>query len=307
MAAITQAEFAKTVQDPLRRGIIETTFEDEPIFGLVPFRTINGLALPYNQEESLPAVNFRNLNEAFTQTAGVVNRKVETLKPFGGESDTDIVLVDAYGQEERTGRDRMFSKAMSVKFVQTMLYGNSPASRAGTAFDDVKGFDGIEARVTTGQTIDALGTGASDGSSVFAIRFGDGLVQGIQTPSGIAVKDMGEIEASPTLRTRIQHVAGLAIFHGKAVAWIKDIRAASEVLTRSMMDDMLDLITGRASVILMTKRSRKQLKDDLFAGGGPGSGAGLSMALSALGFPVETYAGIPVFVSDAMIDTETMP
>lgn len=305
MPAITQAEFAKTVQDPLRRGIIETTFLDEPVFGLVPFRTIPGLALPYNQEESLPGVSFRNINEEFTTTSGVVNRKIETVKPFGGLSDTDIVLVDAYGNEERTSRDSMFAKAMSVKYVQTMLYGNSGARNP--SFTDVKGFDGIEARITAAQTIDGLGTGASDGSSVFAIRFGDGFVQGLQTPSGIDVVDKGEIDNGIHLRTKIQHVAGLAIFHGQAVGWIKDLRAAGQVLVRTMMDDLVDLIVGRPDVILMTKRSRRQLKDSVWAAGGPGAGAGLSVAMTELGFAVETWAGIPIFVSDAMLDTETMP
>lgn len=305
MAAITLAEFAKTVQDPLRRGIIETTYQDEPVFGLVPFRTVPGLALPYNQEETLPGVSFRNINEEFSTTAGVVNRKIETLKPFGGLSDTDIILVDAYGQAERTGRDRMFAKAMSVKYVQTMLYGNSGARNP--SFTDVKGFDGIEARITSAQTIDGLGTGTSTGSSVFAIRFGDGYVQGLQTPSGVDVVDKGEIDNGIHLRTKIQHVAGLAIFHGKAVGWIKDLAAATQVLTVGMMDDLIDLIVGKPDVILMTKRSRKQLKESAWGAGGPGDGAGLSVQMSALGFPVETWAGIPIFVSDAMIDTETMP
>jgi hypothetical protein len=44
MAAITLHEFAKTVEDPLRRGIIETLYEDEPIYGLFPFLSIAGLA-----------------------------------------------------------------------------------------------------------------------------------------------------------------------------------------------------------------------------------------------------------------------
>jgi len=123
--AITLAEYAKTVEDPLRRGIIQTSFEDEPIYGLTPFRSIAGLALPYNQEVSLPGVSFRNINEAFTQTSGVVNRLVEVVKPFGGESDVDTLLVDAYGREERTSRDGMFSKNMAVTYVRTMLYGNS--------------------------------------------------------------------------------------------------------------------------------------------------------------------------------------
>lgn len=305
MAAITQAEFAKTVQDPLRRGIIETSFEEEPVYGIVPFQTIKGLALPYNQESSLPGVAFRNINEAFTTTAGVINRLVETVKPFGGMSDTDIVLVDGYGSDQRTSRDKLFAKAMSVKYVQTMCYGNSPASRAGTDFDDVSGFDGIQTRVTAAQTIDALGSAGADGSSVFAIRFGDGYAQGLQTPSGVAVKDKGELENGIHLRTVIQHVAGFAIFHGKAIGWIKNLRAATQVLTRVMMDDLGDLIVGKPDAYLMTKRSRAQLKTSVWGAGGPGAGAGLNVMMDQLGNMVESWGGVPIYVSDAMINTET--
>ena len=300
MPAITLAEYAKTVEDPLRRGIIETLYEDEPAYGLVPFRSINGLALPYNQEESLPGVSFRNLNEAFTQTSGVVNRKIEVVKAFGGESDVDTVLVDAYGREERTGRDRMFAKAMSVKFLQTMLYGNSGIRNP--AYNDTKGFDGIEARVTAGQTVDAAGTGASDGSSVFAIRFGDGYCQGLQTPSGVSVKDLGELESAPAFRMRIQHVAGLAVFHGRSIGWIKDLRAAGQVLTALMMDELVDKISGTPSMLLMSKRSRRQLKTNAYS-----LGIALGVGLNAMGMPVETWGGVPIYVSDAVIDTETMP
>lgn len=306
MAAITQAEFAKTVQDPFRRGIIETSYEDEPVFGLVPFQSIAGLAYPYNQEESLPAVAFRNINEAYSQTTGVVNRRVETLKPFGGESDTDKVLVDAYGMGERTTRDARFAKAMALKYVQTMLYGNSGARTAGV-FDDVKGFDGILTRITAAQTIDGLGTGASDGSSVFAIRMGDGYCSGLQTPNGFEAEDLGILESKPAFRMRTEHTAGFAIYHGKAVGWIKDLAPSSTVLTRSMMDQLQDLIVGRPSFYLMSKRSRRQLKDSVWAAGGPGAGAGLSVRMDELGNMVETWGGVPIYVSDAVVDTEVMP
>ena len=300
MPAITLAEYSKTVQDPLRRGIIETTYEDEPVFGLVPFRSIAGLALPYNQEESLPGISFRNINESFTPTSGVVNRKVEVVKPFGGESDVDTVLVDAYGREERTGRDRMFAKAIAVKYVQTMLYGNSGIRNP--AYNDVKGFDGIETRVTVAQTVDALGTGASDGSSVFAIRFGDGYVQGLQTPAGVSVKDLGELESKPAFRMRIQHVAGLAVFHGRAIGWIKDLRASGQVLTTVFMNALRDKFVGKPDLYLMSRRSLTQLENSAHT-----LGVALGIRMSELGFPVETWGGVPIYTSDAVLDTETMP
>lgn len=305
MAAITLAEYAKTVTDPLRRGIIETSYEEEPLYGIVPFRNINGLALPYNQEESLPSVSFRNINEAFTTSHGVVNRKVEVVRPFGGDSDTDTVLVDAYGMQERTSKDRMFAKAMAVKYIQTMFYSNSGVRNP--SYVDTKAFDGIEARITAAQTVDCLGTGASDGSSVFALRFGDGYVQGLQTPSGLAVKDIGEMDSTPAYRTRIQHVAGLAIFHGRAVGWIKDIRAASQVLTVNFMNALRDKIVGTPDVYCMSRRSRNQLFEDSVKVGGSTGSVALGMTIDQLGRPVESWGGVPIYVSDAVLDTETMP
>lgn len=305
MAAITQHEYAKTVKDPYRRGIILTSYSEEPVYGLIPFRPIAGLAYTYNQETALPAVSFRDINGTYSTTHGVVNQLVEVLKPFGGESDTDRALVRAYGKAERTSRDSMFAKAMAVKYVQTMLYGNSPAGRAGAAFTDPKSFDGIEARCTTGQVVDAGGTTGSDGSSVFAIKLGDGYCQGLQTPEGIDAEDLGILQTAPAYRARIEHIAGFGIFHGKAIGWINNIRAATTVLTRAMMDELQDKIIGKPSLYLMTKRSRRQLKDSAWGSGGPGSGAGLSIMMDDLGNPVESWGGVPIYVSDAMIDTET--
>jgi len=302
MAGYTHAEYAKTVDDPHRRGLIQTLYSEEPIMGLIPFRSVNGLAYSYNQEASLPGVAFRNLNEAYSQTTGVVNRLVETLKPYGGESDTDRVLVNAYGKGERTTRDSQFAKNMAVKFVQTMLYGNSPLSRAGTAFDDVKGFDGIEARVTTGQTVDALGTGASTGSSVFAIRLGDGYAEGLQVMP-LEVIDLGEISSGPYFRTRVEHVAGMGIFNGSSIAWLKDLAPATQTLTRTLMASLRDKIVGQPSLYMMTKRSRLQLENDYLTN----FGASIPMTVDALGNTVESFGGVPIYVSDAMIDTEVMP
>ena len=301
--AITLFEFMKTVDDPLRAGVIETLYTEEPIFQYIPFRDVAGLALPYNTEESLPSVAFRNLNEAFSVSHGVVQRNVEVMKPFGGDSDTDKVLVNAYGNAERVSRDRMFTKAMAVKYVQTFLYGNSPGSRAGTAFDDIKGFDGLQARMTSGQTIDAGGTTGTDGSSVFAIRFGDGFCQGLQTPEGLDARDLGEQDSGPWYRTRIDWTAGLGIFNGKSVGWIKDLNAsgAGLTLTTADMDELLDLIDGTPDVFIMSKRSRRQLKTSALA-----TGVALGVTLDQLGRPLETWGGVPILVSDAVIDTETV-
>jgi len=296
----TLVEFAKTVSDPVRKGIIETIYLEEPVYQYIPWRPVAGLALPYTSESALPAVGFRKLNEAFAESVGVLQRNVETLKPFGGDSDTDKVLVDAYGNQERAVRDQMFAKSMAIKFLAFLFYGNSPASRAGVAYDDIDGFDGLLTRIQAAQTIDGAATGKTDGSSVFAIRWGDGYVQGLHTPIGVDSRDLGEQDAKPVYRTRIDHTAGVAIYHGKAVAYIKDLAAAGTPLTYAMMNELRDLISGNPSMYIASKRSRRQLLTSALT-----VGVELGISLDRLGRPIETWGGIPFFTTDAVIDTET--
>lgn len=300
--AVTLIEFKKTVTDPMRSGIIETLYTEETFFQYIPFQPIPGLAYAYNKEQALPGIAFRAINGSYTATAPVVQKEVEALKPFGGESDTDIALVKAYGMQKRAERDALFAKAMSVKYLQFFLYGNSPASRAGAAYDDVNGFDGIQARLATGaQCLDGGGSSGSDGSSVFAIRFGEGYCTGLQTPDGVDSKDLGELESKPAYRTRIEHIAGVCIEHGKSVVWMKDLTAATNTLTCEKMDQIVDTCVGKPTLILMSKRSRRQLKADALT-----KGITLNVTLDNIGRPILAWDDVPVIVSDAVIDTETV-
>lgn len=301
--SMTLVEIKKSVTDPLRSGVIETLFTEEPVLQFVPFQTIAGLAYSYNTEQALPGIAFRKLNGSYPETTGVIQRQTEPLKPFGGDSDTDRAFIEAYGAAKRAQYDRMFVKAMGVDIVQRIFYGNSPASRAGTAYDDVDGIDGIQARLVDpgAQVIEGGGSSGSDGSSVFAIRFGDGFTTGLQTGSGVAVMDLGQLQSKPAFRTRVEHIAGFAIEHGQSVGWIKDLTAATTMLTTVLMDQLVDAISGDPTIIVMSKRSRRQLKADALT-----KGVMLMSTLDALGRPVLAWDQIPILVSDAIIDTETV-
>ena len=77
--AMTLIEAAKSVQDPKLSGYIETLYVEEPTLQYVPFRTVAGLSLSYNQEAELPNVGFRNINEAFAESTGVLQPAIEVL------------------------------------------------------------------------------------------------------------------------------------------------------------------------------------------------------------------------------------
>lgn len=67
---------------------------------------------------------------------------------------------------------------------------------------------------------------SSIASSIYVVGFGedetDGGVTGL-TNGGVQVKDLGEIDAKPVFRTRIEFFTGLALFSGKAAARLQGV------------------------------------------------------------------------------------
>lgn len=78
---------------------------------------------------------------------------------------------------------------------------------------------------------DELGaTGATaTATSIYVVAFGEGLVTGIQSGSGMMVRDLGELETTPAKRTRVEWDAGLVIEHGRAAARLYGISNAAVV------------------------------------------------------------------------------
>ncbi|MEV7358278.1 major capsid protein [Kitasatospora sp. NPDC091276] len=69
---------------------------------------------------------------------------------------------------------------------------------------------------------------ASDASSVYAVKFGQGegdrAVTGL-TNGGVQAYDLGELESKPSYRTRIEFYCGVAVFGGKAAARLNGVLA----------------------------------------------------------------------------------
>lgn len=67
---------------------------------------------------------------------------------------------------------------------------------------------------------EASDSGTATSCSIYVVSFGDGNLVGLQN-SGIEAYDLGEIDASPVYRTRIEWAAGIAMFGAKAAARLK--------------------------------------------------------------------------------------
>lgn len=306
--ALTLAQAALNSQNQLQRGVMETFVQESAVLDRIPLEPISGNAYAYNEEASLPGIEFRAVNAAYSESTGTINQKTETLVILGGDADVDTFLVATRGNlnDLRAQQTRLKVKAASHKYQDAFINGDVAV--------DANSFDGLKKRLTGNQVISMGTNGAAiltnegtmhaffdqldallalvpnadalymntfirakimsamrrlnisidrvgdkkdpvyngvalldignkgDGSaiipqtetqgssnvasSIYAVRFGespeDGGVTGL-TNGGIQTKDLGEIDAKPVYRTRIEFFCGLGVFSGKAAARLSGI------------------------------------------------------------------------------------
>lgn len=151
--ALSLLEASKSYSgDPLRQGIIEHTTSSSLLLQELPFESINGTAISYVREETLPTTSFRGVNETWTDNEGNLVNEKEALKICGGTLSVDKFIVDTMGPGQRAIREALKAKALGLNFVKTVIKGSEVT--------DKNEFDGLQVRLGTGsQTVDN-GTGA---------------------------------------------------------------------------------------------------------------------------------------------------
>ena len=157
--ALTLTEASKLSNDVLLKGVIETIVTESDILKRLPFITIVGNGLTYNQEKTLPTAEFHEVGENWVESTPTFEQKTATLKILGGDADVDEFLrqtrsniqdLDAIVTQEK-------SKAISRTFEDYFIYGNSATNS--------KAFDGLHALVPSGQKVHAgSGTTPAAGS-----------------------------------------------------------------------------------------------------------------------------------------------
>jgi hypothetical protein len=324
--ATTLAQSALLSQDELTKGVLETFVIESVLLDRIPLMPIEGNSYKYNEEATLPGVEFRAVNSSYSESTGTVNQKSEGLVILGGDSDVDTFIQKTRSNvnDQRAVQDQLKVKAAAYKFQDAFINGDVAV--------DANSFDGLKKRLTGAQVIaigtnggPVVGNGASDvhaffdfldaliaavpglspgngalfmnnlirtkilgamrrininvepvgrlpepirasvdgstgpipdaqlptyngiplidiglkgdgtmivpqtetqgtavdASSIYAVKFGqseaDQAVTGL-TNGGVDVRDLGELQAKPALRTRIEFFVGLGVFGGKAAA-----------------------------------------------------------------------------------------
>lgn len=147
--SLTLAESAKLSTDDLQIGVIETFIQSSPILDRIPLIDIEGNSYAYNAEATLPGVAFRDVNEAYTESTGVINQKNERLYILGGDADVDRFIQQTRSNlnDQRATQTQLKTKALSYAFQDAFFNGDTDTNP--------KGFDGLKKRLTGAQVLDA--------------------------------------------------------------------------------------------------------------------------------------------------------
>lgn len=160
---LTLAESAKLSANDLQRGVVETIVVASPVLDRLPFLPVTGNAYAYNEEATLPGVEFRAVNTAYSESTGTVNQKTESLVILGGEADVDTFIVQTRSNlnDQRAIQEAMKAKAISFKFQDSFVNGDTAV--------DANSFDGLKKRLTGGQVL-TMGTNGAQINTDSATR-----------------------------------------------------------------------------------------------------------------------------------------
>jgi len=274
--------------------------------GVGQTKTIRGINYSTKVRTALPSAGFRNANEGVTATKSTFeNRLVETfiLNPRW-ECDKAVADRNEEGPEAFIAEEADAQlKASFLQAARNFYYGTN-TSYSG----DAKGHPGlIDAYDATNRVLDAGGTTANTGSSVWLVKWGPQDVRWVLGQNGeLAVSDV-RIEtifdgSSNPLTGYVQELLaylGVQVGSINAVVRIKKLTEDSgKGLTDAAFAKALEKFPAgvRPDVAFCTKRSRRQLQSSRTATHPSGQPAP---------FPVEVF-GVPLVVTSALSDTEAL-
>jgi hypothetical protein len=171
--ALTLVEAAKLHSgDAVRQAVIELYARSSDLLMVLPFNDIQGNALRYNQEQTLPGIGFRGVNEGYTEGTGILNPIVEPLVIAGGDLDVDKFILKTMGMDQRSVQEAMKIKSLAHKWTLTFIKGDTTTNP--------KEFDGLQVRLTGNQVIDA---GATAGGDALSLAKLDQLIDQVVSPT----------------------------------------------------------------------------------------------------------------------------
>jgi len=282
-------------------GLVDEASKAHPELTMGFARTIEGISYKTLIRTGLPTVGFRDANEGVEPKKGTYeNRRIECYI-FNPRWECDKAVADVFedGPEAFIALEAAGIMEGSMQHLASQFY-------YGVA-NDAKGFPGLQAMVNSAMVLDAGGTTDNVASSVYGVRWGPrdvGWVWGrdgtLDLPDATTerVLDSNSKVYTAYCQEILAHT-GLQVANKWAVGRLKDLTTDSgKGLTDDLLGTFLDLwpVGKSPDVLLMTKRSRRQLQQSRTATNETGRPA-----------PVPSdYEGIPIVVTEALVNTEAL-
>jgi hypothetical protein len=125
-------------------------------------------------------------------------------------------------------RRRLTTAARNYQVGGFITYQKDAFGRQVTMYNDlpilIVDLDNVGTSIIT--NTEACSSGTATGTSIYVVSMGDGMLSGLQN-GGIGVRDLGELQTSPLLRTRVEWYSGVAIFNGRAATRLWSIADAA--------------------------------------------------------------------------------
>lgn len=157
--ALSLIEATKASSEQLKLGVVETLIEENPMLEVLTWMPFEGIALRHFEEGTLPNVQFRNVNEGYTQSFGTDSDHYWGVAILGGEVKVDNFLVNVVATREslEAKQWKKLAKANSMRFSYEAFNGTGAVGTKG--FKGIKtliseGFGQTHANSTTGAVID---------------------------------------------------------------------------------------------------------------------------------------------------------
>ena len=171
--ALTLAEASKLANDVLLQGVVETIVKDSPVLQQLPFVEIVGNGLTYNQEKTLPSVDFYDVGDTWVESTPTFEQITANLKIMGGDADVDNFLKSTRSnvQDLEAAVVELKAKAVKDKFEETFIYGDATASP--------KQFDGLRKLIDTTSAGDQVIAMADAGATLTLAKM-DELIDAVK-------------------------------------------------------------------------------------------------------------------------------
>jgi len=171
--ALTLEEASKLSNDILLQGVVETIIKDSPILKKTPFIEIVGNVLTYNQEKTLPSIDFYDVGDTWAESTPTFEQKTASLKIMGGDADVDNFLKATRSnvQDLETAVVELKAKALKDKFEDTFIYGD--------ATTNPKQFDGLRMLIDTTTASDQVIAAGASGATL-ALSMLDELIDAVK-------------------------------------------------------------------------------------------------------------------------------